>query len=111
MRDRESNAPDLHIQAPQWHGKRLYPLPKCLYASLFREPNRGRDFAAPTAVLAGSRLFVTAWEKDNRAILCLDRISGRVLWRRDIPKTRVEIMNGLNDRAAPTSGVRSIVLR
>lgn len=53
-------------------------------------------------VLAGERLFLTAHDGDQRSVLCLDRRTGRELWRRDVTAPRAEHRHKLNDAAAPT---------
>ncbi len=54
-------------------------------------------------VIVGSRIFLTAHDGDQRLVLCLDRDSGRELWRRSITAPRTEHRNKLNDAAAPTA--------
>ena len=54
-------------------------------------------------VIVGSRILLTAHEGDKRLVLCLDRATGRELWRRSILAPRNEHRNKLNDAAAPTA--------
>ncbi|MBI3694351.1 MAG: PQQ-binding-like beta-propeller repeat protein, partial [Acidobacteria bacterium] len=53
--------------------------------------------------LAGSRIFITAYEGDKLLTFCLERATGKILWRRNVPAWRKEHLNKLNDRASPTS--------
>jgi outer membrane protein assembly factor BamB len=56
-------------------------------------------------VIAGSRLFLTAWEGDRRLVICLDRATGRRLWEAPVVKQYGQVANRLNDPAAPTVAV------
>jgi len=40
--------------------------------------------------IAGDRIFVTAFEKDKLLTIALDRATGRILWRREAPRPRVQ---------------------
>src|SRR5205823_9008095 len=42
-------------------------------------------------VLTGSRIFLTAVEKELLLTICLDRATGKTLWRREAPRPRREI--------------------
>jgi outer membrane protein assembly factor BamB len=53
-------------------------------------------------VLTADRIFLTGHEGDRLFTLCLDRATGKILWRREVPAARQEKLNKLNDRAAPT---------
>jgi outer membrane protein assembly factor BamB len=53
-------------------------------------------------VIAGHRLCLTGWRGSSLLVLCYDRLTGRLLWERSIPKAHKQTMNGLNDGAAPT---------
>jgi outer membrane protein assembly factor BamB len=53
-------------------------------------------------VVVGDRIFLTGHEDDRLLTLCLDRASGKILWRREVQAAREEKLNKLNDRAAPT---------
>ena len=52
-------------------------------------------------VLAGSRIFLTAHEGEKLVTICLDRTSGKVLWKREAPRPRREQMQETN---SPASG-------
>jgi outer membrane protein assembly factor BamB len=54
-------------------------------------------------VLAGDRIFVTASEGGELITICLNRISGKVEWRRSIQAAKREYQHSLNHRAAPTA--------
>ncbi len=53
-------------------------------------------------VIAGERIFLSAYEDDRRIVLCLDRESGAELWRRHVMAERSERRHPLNDAASPT---------
>jgi len=42
-------------------------------------------------VIAGSRLFLTAWEGDRRLVICLDRATGKRLWEAHVVKHNVDL--------------------
>ena len=39
-------------------------------------------------VLSGDRIFITAYEGDKLFTFSLDRASGKILWRREAPRSR-----------------------
>ncbi|MCC6369312.1 MAG: PQQ-binding-like beta-propeller repeat protein [Bryobacterales bacterium] len=53
-------------------------------------------------VLAGDRIFLTAAEGDDLLTICLNRVTGKIQWRRSVRAARREAQNPLNHRAAPT---------
>ena len=53
-------------------------------------------------VFAGDRIFLTGHEGEKLLTMCVDRRTGRVLWRKEIARTRQERRHKLNDAAAPT---------
>jgi outer membrane protein assembly factor BamB len=53
-------------------------------------------------VLAGDRIFLTAYEGDDLITICLSRITGQIQWRRSVRAAKREYQNPLNHRAAPT---------
>src|SRR5438477_11393705 len=57
---------------------------------------------ASSPVVAGGRVFVTAYEDAKRIVLCLDADSGRVLWRQSVEKNHTERQTKPNDPATPT---------
>jgi outer membrane protein assembly factor BamB len=52
--------------------------------------------------LAGDKIFLTGFEKEDLYTIALDRATGRVLWRRKAPRPRIQV----SERPAnsPTSG-------
>ena len=53
-------------------------------------------------VLTDTRIFLTGHEDQTLWTICVDRASGREIWRRAAPSRRLERMNKLNDEASPT---------
>lgn len=53
-------------------------------------------------ILVGSRIFATAVEGETLLTICLDRASGKILWRREAPRPRKEGFQKTNSPAAPT---------
>ncbi len=53
-------------------------------------------------VLAGDRIFLTASEGDDLITMCLNRMTGKILWRRSVRAAKREAQHSLNHRAAPT---------
>lgn len=56
-------------------------------------------------VLARGRIFLTAAERGELLTFCLDKVNGRILWRRSIPAPRRDFQHKLNHPAAPTPAV------
>jgi outer membrane protein assembly factor BamB len=50
--------------------------------------------------LAGDRIFLTGADGNRRFTLCLERGTGKILWRREIAVDRAEHLNELNDPAS-----------
>jgi outer membrane protein assembly factor BamB len=40
--------------------------------------------------VAGDKIFVTAFEKEKLFTIALDRLTGRILWRREAPRPRIQ---------------------
>ncbi len=53
-------------------------------------------------VLAGERVFVTAADEGKLLTICLRRKDGRVLWRREAPRSRTSELNRFNHAASPS---------
>jgi outer membrane protein assembly factor BamB len=53
-------------------------------------------------VLAGDRIFLTAYETDKLLTIALNRASGKVLWKREAPRTRKEKLDNRNSPASPS---------
>jgi outer membrane protein assembly factor BamB len=59
-------------------------------------------FGRSSPIVAGNRIFLTASEGDMLITLCLDRVTGKVLWRSEANRARhMPIYKG-NDPASPT---------
>jgi outer membrane protein assembly factor BamB len=61
-------------------------------------------------IVAGSRIFVTAYEGEKLLTIGLDRASGKILWKREAPRPRREYMQETNSPASgsPVSDGRSV---
>ena len=59
-------------------------------------------FGRSSPVLTAGRVFLTASEATRLITLCLDRKTGRLLWRREIERTRVSSTYKNNDPASPS---------
>ncbi|MGH9336936.1 MAG: PQQ-binding-like beta-propeller repeat protein, partial [Vicinamibacteria bacterium] len=53
-------------------------------------------------ILAEERLFLTAFEDDRLYTYCLDRQTGKILWRREAPRARVTKIDDRNNAASPS---------
>ena len=51
-------------------------------------------------VFTADRIFLTSHENEKLFTLCLDRQTGKILWRREAPSRRLEKMHNLNDEAS-----------
>jgi len=59
-------------------------------------------FGRSSPVVAGNSVFLTAGEGEKLITLCLDRKTGKILWRREVARARhMPIYKG-NDPASPT---------
>jgi outer membrane protein assembly factor BamB len=63
-----------------------------------------------SASVAGDRIFLTALEDEKLYTFCLDRTSGRILWRREAPRPRKQEMQRANTpvSATPTTDGSSV---
>lgn len=52
--------------------------------------------------IAGDRIFLTAVEQEKLFTIALDRATGRVLWRREAPRSRKQELQPHNSPASPT---------
>src|SRR5438046_1187331 len=50
--------------------------------------------------LTADRIFLTAAEGNHLLTLCLERSSGKILWKREILAGRAEVLHKLNDPAS-----------
>ena len=53
-------------------------------------------------ILAGSRIFLTAADTENLYTICVDKASGKELWRREAPRDRKEKLDPRNNPASPS---------
>lgn len=53
-------------------------------------------------IVVGGRIYFTAFEKDERLVICVDAVTGKELWRKANGKDRTESANPLNGPATPT---------
>ena len=53
-------------------------------------------------IVSAGRIFLTAAEDGKLYTLCLDSTTGRVLWKRECPRTRREELDKRNHPASPT---------
>jgi outer membrane protein assembly factor BamB len=56
-------------------------------------------------VVAGERVFLTGLDQERLVTLCLDRATGKELWRRECPRPRRERLDKRNHPASPTPAV------
>ena len=71
-------------------------------------PHRNLVWRASTApgrsspILTRDRVFLSAVEGKQLWVICLDRSSGDLQWRREVPRPRSEVMHRANGPASPT---------
>ena len=53
-------------------------------------------------VLTRDRIFVTAHKNNQLFVICLDRQTGKILWQREVPRTREGRLQNVNGPASPT---------
>jgi outer membrane protein assembly factor BamB len=53
-------------------------------------------------VLASESIFLTAFEGEKLLVLCLERQTGRLLWRREVPRNRTDRLRKPNNPASPS---------
>src|SRR6185369_6231337 len=53
-------------------------------------------------VLIHDRIFVTAYDKETLLVICLDRQTGKILWRREVPRSRSGRLQNVNGPASPS---------
>ena len=53
-------------------------------------------------VLTHDRIFVTAHENNSLFVICLDRKTGKMLWKRQVPRLRVGRLQNVNGPASPS---------
>src|SRR5215813_2539966 len=53
-------------------------------------------------VLTNDRVFVTAGTKEKLFVICLDRNSGKILWQKEVPRSREGRLQNVNGPASPS---------
>ena len=53
-------------------------------------------------VLTHDRIFVTAHNSDKLFVICLDRATGKILWQREVPRSRAGRLQNVNGPASPS---------
>src|SRR6266849_8967097 len=53
-------------------------------------------------VLSMNRIFLTAYGEDHLYVMTLDRSTGKILWRREIPRARKQKLHASNSPASPS---------
>lgn len=53
-------------------------------------------------ILTRNRIFLSAVRDKRLWVICLERTSGRILWEREVPRSRSQIMHRANSPASPT---------
>jgi len=53
-------------------------------------------------IVAGDRIFLTAYESDLLLTFSLDRATGKILWRREAPRDRKDPVDARNSPASPS---------
>lgn len=56
-------------------------------------------------ILSDERIFLTAYEGEQLLTLCLDRETGKILWRKGVTKDREEKLDNRNNPAAPSPAI------
>ena len=58
-------------------------------------------------VIGGNRIYLTAVEHEQLYTICVERESGRILWKSEAPRPRREKLHTLNNPASPTPVIDS----
>jgi outer membrane protein assembly factor BamB len=53
-------------------------------------------------VLTSDRIFVTAFEGDHLYVITLERATGKIMWRREVPRPRQQELHKSNSPASPS---------
>jgi outer membrane protein assembly factor BamB len=53
-------------------------------------------------VLIRDRIFVTAHTSDKLFVICLDRHTGKILWQKEVPRSRAGRLQNVNGPASPS---------
>ncbi|MBI3207388.1 MAG: PQQ-binding-like beta-propeller repeat protein [Candidatus Solibacter usitatus] len=54
-------------------------------------------------IVVGDRIFLTAFEADKLLTFCLDRVTGKIQWRRESPRPRTQELHKSNTPASPSA--------
>lgn len=77
-----------------------------LPSELSKDKNVMWKVAAPkghsSPIVAGGRIWITAFEGDERSLLCYDARTGAEIWRKSLRRARTEMPNPLNGPVTPT---------
>jgi outer membrane protein assembly factor BamB len=65
-------------------------------------------FGHSSPALTRERVLLTAARGDKLVTICLDRGTGRIVWERDAPRTRIEKLDSRNGPAGPTPATDGI---
>ncbi len=57
---------------------------------------------ASSPVVSGNRVFITAYEGDERALICHEAATGKLLWRRTARRVRAQTFHAAHGPATPT---------
>ena len=102
--------PPINAKTENWPGWRGYVVmdpPRHKYSrwlelkrNCMENSTTGKGHASP--IIWGDRVFVVTIKIERRALLSIDRKTGRVVWQRDILKSAFERIHRLNSRASST---------
>ena len=53
-------------------------------------------------VLSADRIFLTAFDEDRLYVITLERATGKILWRRELPRFRKQKLHASNSPASPS---------
>ena len=53
-------------------------------------------------VISANRIFLTAVDAEKLFVFCLERESGKILWRREVPRPRKQELHKSNSAASPS---------
>lgn len=53
-------------------------------------------------VLSGDRIFLTAFSEDQLYVITLERSTGKIIWRRELPRMRKQKLHNSNSPASPS---------
>jgi outer membrane protein assembly factor BamB len=53
-------------------------------------------------VLTSDSIFITAHEANKLLVICLDRVNGKIVWQREVPRPRSQELHKSNSPASPS---------